>query len=182
MPSQPPHDRLLPGAGGYEPALRPVEPGESAGVVSFRQAVAVVRRRMQLILAITAVGAALGLFLASRDPTTYRASAMLRMAGERQNITGGGPTGNIPRCIPDGLEAVIDSRRWHRPPVFDWLQRAGNVTTPEMYRTFNCGLGMTICVPADVADRAVSILNENGERATLIGEIRRGTSGVVISG
>ena len=86
MPSQPPHDRLLPGA--YEPALRPVEPGDSAGVVSFRQAVAVVRRRMQLILAITAVGAALGLFLASRDPTTYRASAMLRMAGERQNITG----------------------------------------------------------------------------------------------
>jgi tyrosine-protein kinase Etk/Wzc len=88
MPSQPPHDRLLPGAGGYEPALRPVEPGESAGVVSFRQAVAVVRRRLQLILAITAVGAALGLFIASRDATTYRASAMLRMAGERQNITG----------------------------------------------------------------------------------------------
>jgi tyrosine-protein kinase Etk/Wzc len=65
-----------------------VEPGESAGVVSFRQAIAVVRRRLQLILAITAVGAALGLFLASRDPTTYRASAMLRMAGERQTITG----------------------------------------------------------------------------------------------
>jgi succinoglycan biosynthesis transport protein ExoP len=86
MPAQPPHDRLLPG--GYEPAFRPVEPVETAGVVSFRQAIAVVRRRLQLILAITAVGAALGLFLASRDPTTYRASAMLRMAGERQNITG----------------------------------------------------------------------------------------------
>src|SRR5262245_22939337 len=86
MSPQPPHDRLLPGA--YEPPLRPVEPGESAGAVSFRQALAVVRRRLQLILAITAVGAALGLFLASRDPTTYRASAMLRMAGERQTITG----------------------------------------------------------------------------------------------
>ena len=86
MSPQPPHDRLLPGS--YEAPLRPVEPGESAGVVSFRQAIAVVRRRLQLILAITAVGAALGLFLASRDPTTYRASAMLRMAGERQNITG----------------------------------------------------------------------------------------------
>jgi len=98
------------------------------------------------------------------------------------HITGGGPTGNIPRCIPEGLEAVIDSRRWHRPPVFDWLQRAGNVTTSEMYRTFNCGLGMTICVPADAADRAIAILNENGERAALIGEIRRGTSGVVITG
>ena len=86
MPPQPPPDRLLPGS--YEHPLRPVEPGESAGVVSFRQAVAVVRRRLQLILAITAVGAALGLFLASRDPTTYRASAMLRLAGERQTITG----------------------------------------------------------------------------------------------
>ena len=86
MPPQPPPDRLLPGS--YEPPLRPVEPGESAGVVSFRQAIAVVRRRLQLIVPITAVGAALGLFLASRDPTTYRASAMLRMAGERQTITG----------------------------------------------------------------------------------------------
>ncbi|HEU4524800.1 MAG TPA: AAA family ATPase, partial [Gemmatimonadales bacterium] len=86
MPPQSPHDRLLPGA--YEPPLRPVESGESAGMVSFRQALAVVRRRIQLILAITAVGAALGLFLASRDPTTYRASAMLRLAGERQTITG----------------------------------------------------------------------------------------------
>src|SRR5688572_32991446 len=86
MPPQSPHDRLLPGA--YEPPLRPMESGESAGMVSFRQALAVVRRRIQLILAITAVGAALGLFLASRDPTTYRASAMLRLAGERQTITG----------------------------------------------------------------------------------------------
>jgi succinoglycan biosynthesis transport protein ExoP len=86
MPAQPSSDRLLPGA--YEPPLRPIEPGESAGAVSFRQAIAVVRRRLQLILAVTAVGAALGLFLASRDPTTYRASAMLRMAGERQTITG----------------------------------------------------------------------------------------------
>ena len=56
MPPQPPNDRLLPGS--YEPPLRPVEPGESAGVVSFRQAIAVVRRRLQLIVAITAVGAA----------------------------------------------------------------------------------------------------------------------------
>jgi len=86
MPTQPPHDRLLPG--GYDAPLRPIEPVESAGMVSFRQALAVLRRRFQLILALTACGAALGLFLASREPTSYRASAMLRLAGERQTLTG----------------------------------------------------------------------------------------------
>jgi tyrosine-protein kinase Etk/Wzc len=88
-----------------------VEPGESAGVVSFRQAIAVVRRRFQLILALTAVGAALGLFLASRDPTTYRASAMLRMAGERQTITGGeGETGPTLRSA-DPMLSIIELLR-----------------------------------------------------------------------
>jgi tyrosine-protein kinase Etk/Wzc len=74
--------------GGYEPPIRPIESPDSAGIVSFRQALAVVRRRFQLILAVTAVGAALGLFLASQEPTSYRASAMLRLAGERQTLTG----------------------------------------------------------------------------------------------
>ncbi|HEU4474150.1 MAG TPA: polysaccharide biosynthesis tyrosine autokinase [Gemmatimonadales bacterium] len=68
--------------------MRPLESPDSAGIVSFRQALAVVRRRFQLILAVTAVGAALGLFLASQEPTSYRASAMLRLAGERQTLTG----------------------------------------------------------------------------------------------
>ena len=68
--------------------MRPIESPDSAGIVSFRQALAVVRRRFQLILAVTAVGAALGLFLASQEPTSYRASAMLRLAGERQTLTG----------------------------------------------------------------------------------------------
>jgi phosphoribosylformylglycinamidine cyclo-ligase len=96
------------------------------------------------------------------------------------HITGGGPTGNIPRVLPDGLEAVIDERRWNRPAVFDWLQRAGNVERDEMHRTFNCGLGMTICVPGADADRAIALLRARGEDATLIGEVRRGDRGVVI--
>ena len=96
------------------------------------------------------------------------------------HITGGGPTGNIPRVLPDGLEAVIDERRWHRPAVFDWLQRAGSVERDEMHRTFNCGLGMTICVPGADADRAIALLRARGEDATLIGEVRRGDRGVVI--
>jgi phosphoribosylformylglycinamidine cyclo-ligase len=96
------------------------------------------------------------------------------------HITGGGPTGNIPRVLPDGVEAVIQERNWHRPAVFDWLQRTGNVERDEMHRTFNCGLGMTICVPPADADRAMEILRRHGEKATLVGEVRRGDRGVVI--
>jgi phosphoribosylformylglycinamidine cyclo-ligase len=96
------------------------------------------------------------------------------------HITGGGPTGNIPRTLPGGLEAVIDARLWPRPVVFDWLQKAGNVSRDEMYRTFNCGLGMTITVPAAEADRAVALLRGCGETAAVIGEVRAGEREVVI--
>jgi phosphoribosylformylglycinamidine cyclo-ligase len=96
------------------------------------------------------------------------------------HITGGGPTGNIPRVLPTGLEAVIDERQWTRPAVFDWLQRAGHVERDEMHRTFNCGLGMTLCVPATAADRALAILRHCGEQASIVGEVRSGDRGVVI--
>ena len=96
------------------------------------------------------------------------------------HITGGGPTGNIPRTLPAGLEAVIDARLWPRPVVFDWLQRIGNVSREEMYRTFNCGLGMTVTVPASAADRAVQLLRSCGETAAVIGEVRAGDREVVI--
>jgi phosphoribosylformylglycinamidine cyclo-ligase len=97
------------------------------------------------------------------------------------HITGGGPTGNIPRVLPDGLEAVIEERSWTRPPVFDWLERAGTVEREEMYRTFNCGLGMTVVVPPAAVDQSLAVLRERGEQASVIGEIRRGTRGVVIA-
>ena len=90
------------------------------------------------------------------------------------------PTGNIPRVLPEGLEAVVDERRWRRPAIFDWLQRVGNIEREEMHRTFNCGLGMTICVPPAEADRAVALLRRHGADATLVGEVRRGDRGVVI--
>ena len=96
------------------------------------------------------------------------------------HITGGGPTGNIPRVLPAGLEAHIDARGWPRPAVFDGLQRAGNVSRDEMYRTFNCGLGMTVCVPAERADEAVRILRGCGETVDVIGEVRSGDREVVI--
>jgi len=96
------------------------------------------------------------------------------------HITGGGPTGNIPRTLPDGLEAVIEERAWPRPAVFDWLQRTGRIDRDEMHRTFNCGLGMTMTVSAADADRALAILRDRGERVSVVGEVRRGTRGAVI--
>jgi phosphoribosylformylglycinamidine cyclo-ligase len=96
------------------------------------------------------------------------------------HITGGGPTGNIPRTLPDGLEAVLEERAWPRPAVFDWLQRVGRVDREEMFRTFNCGLGMTVTVARADADRALGILRERGEQASIVGEIRAGDRGAAI--
>ena len=97
------------------------------------------------------------------------------------HITGGGITDNIPRVLPDGLEVVLERRSWQRDPVFDWLQRTGRVEQTEMYRTFNCGIGMVAIVPSDKADAAVALLNSRGETAQIIGEVRKGGHGVVIN-
>ena len=96
------------------------------------------------------------------------------------HITGGGPTGNIPRTLPEGLEAVLEERAWTRPAVFDWLQRTGRIERDEMHRTFNCGLGMTITVGRGDAERALGLLRERGEQASIVGEIRSGDRGAVI--
>jgi phosphoribosylformylglycinamidine cyclo-ligase len=97
------------------------------------------------------------------------------------HITGGGLVDNIPRVLPEGLEAVLERDTWTRDPVFDWLQRAGRVEDAEMYRVFNCGIGMTVHVRAADAQRAIEILREGGQSASVIGEIRVGTRGVVIA-
>ena len=96
------------------------------------------------------------------------------------HITGGGLTDNVPRVLPEGLEVVLERRRWHRDPVFDWLQRVGRIDRDEMYRTFNCGIGMIAILPAQSADAGVALLNAHGETASLIGEVRHGSRGVVI--
>jgi len=97
------------------------------------------------------------------------------------HITGGGLVDNIPRVLPDGLEAVLERKAWRREPVFEWLQHHGRVADAEMYRVFNCGIGMTVHVSRDDADRAVSVLREAGQEALVIGEIRPGSRGVVIA-
>jgi phosphoribosylformylglycinamidine cyclo-ligase len=97
------------------------------------------------------------------------------------HITGGGLVENIPRVLPDGLEVVLERRAWRREAVFEWLQRQGQVADAEMYRVFNCGIGMTIHLAPGDADRAVGILRELGQEALIIGEVRAGTRGVVIA-
>jgi phosphoribosylformylglycinamidine cyclo-ligase len=87
------------------------------------------------------------------------------------HITGGGLTENLPRVLPEYSCAVIRRDSWVRPAVFDWLQQAGGIADGEMLRTFNCGIGMVVCVPADTADNATERLRGLGETVYRIGEI-----------
>ncbi|HQX46965.1 MAG TPA: phosphoribosylformylglycinamidine cyclo-ligase [Steroidobacteraceae bacterium] len=97
------------------------------------------------------------------------------------HITGGGLTDNIPRTLPAGLEVALSRRAWHRDPLFDWLQRTGSLPDAEMYRTFNCGIGMVVVVADRDTESALSLLRAQGEIASVIGSVRRGDAGVVIS-
>jgi phosphoribosylformylglycinamidine cyclo-ligase len=96
------------------------------------------------------------------------------------HITGGGLTDNIPRVLGEGLAVRLQRRAWPHDPVFDWLERTGNITAREMYRTFNCGIGMVVIVAAAQADAALSVLRASGERAQIIGEVIAGGDGVLI--
>ncbi len=87
------------------------------------------------------------------------------------HITGGGLPGNLPRVLPEGADARIDESSWSWPPVFQWLQKNGGVERFEMYRTFNCGVGMIVVVSAENADAAIAHLTAAGENAWRIGEI-----------
>ncbi|MBT9538445.1 phosphoribosylformylglycinamidine cyclo-ligase [Thiobacillus sp.] len=87
------------------------------------------------------------------------------------HITGGGITGNLPRCLPEGVAARVDANSWTRAPLFTWLQQAGNVTPEEMLRTFNCGIGMCVVVAASDAAAAMAQLQASGETVWQIGEI-----------
>lgn len=87
------------------------------------------------------------------------------------HITGGGLLENLPRVMPADTAARLNARSWQQPAVFEWLQRAGNIEASEMYRTFNCGLGMVLVVDASEADKALTILQSENETAMQIGEI-----------
>lgn len=90
------------------------------------------------------------------------------------HITGGGLTENLPRVIPDGLDAQIDLNAWQFPAIFDWLQSNGNVSQADMLLTFNCGVGMIVCVAPEDETATLNLLYELGEKAFTIGKIVTG--------
>ena len=96
------------------------------------------------------------------------------------HITGGGFYENIPRSIPDGLGAKIEKAALRTPAVFDFIAKSGNISEHDMYNTFNMGVGMSVAVPREQADRAIDILRANGEDAYIMGEIVSGGEKVVL--
>ncbi|EKE84198.1 phosphoribosylaminoimidazole synthetase [Idiomarina xiamenensis 10-D-4] len=115
-------------------------------------------------------------------PTRIYVKAVLELIRQQpvhaiSHITGGGFWENIPRVLPDNMKAIIDGNSWDWPPIFDWLQDNGNVSTHEMYRTFNCGVGLVIALPQSAAEQAITILNEQGQQAWQIGHISAAESG-----
>ena len=96
------------------------------------------------------------------------------------HITGGGLPGNIGRIIPSNLEARINRCSWEQPLIFDWLENTGTISSNEMLRTFNCGIGLILVVEKDDASLAREILEQLGELVFALGEIVEGRQGVVI--
>ena len=94
------------------------------------------------------------------------------------HITGGGFYENIPRCLPDGLTALVNRRSVKVPPIFDALAQAGDIPQHEMYATFNMGVGMVLVVQKDLAARAVEVLLREGQPAYALGEVVTGSEGV----
>ena len=122
-------------------------------------------------------------------PTRIYVKPLLTLMKELQvhgmaHITGGGLPENLPRILPRGVRAVLDLGSWRRPAVFDWLQSRGGIRDSEMLRTFNCGVGMLVCVPAAEAVRACDLLVAAGEQAWPIGRIEQseGAPEVVFTG
>ena len=109
-------------------------------------------------------------------PTRIYVRSVLSLIGAQHvhalaHITGGGLTENLPRVLPDGTQACIDLDSWTRPAVFDWLQTQGGIAEAEMLRTFNCGVGMVVCVAAEDVEAALTHLRAQGETAWVIGRI-----------
>lgn len=96
------------------------------------------------------------------------------------HITGGGFIENVPRMLPDGFTAVIKKNSYPVLPVFELLKSVGNLEDEDLYNTFNMGIGIVLAVDADLADRAAGILNDLGEKAYIIGEIKKGEGDILL--
>ncbi len=120
-------------------------------------------------------------------PTRIYVKPLLALLAEIEvhalaHITGGGLPENLPRVLPEGLMATIDLASWRRPAIFDWLKAEGGIADPELYRTFNCGLGMAVVLPAAAAKAAVALLEAQGEHAWIAGRVETGARRVVLAG
>lgn len=109
-------------------------------------------------------------------PTRIYVKPALKLIGASDvhamcHVTGGGFQENIPRVLPDNAKVVVDTNSWNWPAVFNWLQTQGGVATSEMFRTFNCGVGLIVVLPEDKADAAVALLNAEGEQAWVLGDV-----------
>jgi phosphoribosylformylglycinamidine cyclo-ligase len=116
-------------------------------------------------------------------PTTIYVKALLQLfeavpVKALSHITGGGLLENLPRVLPKNCNALIDTGSWQWPEIFQWLQAQGNVQTQEMYRTFNCGVGMVICVAPEDVEKSLSLLEMSGHKAWEIGRIAPGDNRV----
>ena len=140
--------------------------------------------RADLHTPIDALGG-LGLGQALLTPTRIYVKAILALLEQVEvhgisHITGGGFYENVPRSIPQGLCAKLEKSALRVPPIFDLIAETGAIPERDMFNTFNMGVGMTVTVPKSQADRALSLLRENGEDAYLIGEIVSGEERVVL--
>ncbi len=111
-------------------------------------------------------------------PTRIYVKSLLKLLGEVEvhalaHITGGGLTENLPRVLPACSQAVIDRNAWQLPPVFAWLQEQGAIAEDEMLRTFNCGIGMVVCLPESEAASATALLESLGETVIPLGQISK---------
>ncbi|HHF1624019.1 TPA: phosphoribosylformylglycinamidine cyclo-ligase [Haemophilus influenzae] len=109
-------------------------------------------------------------------PTKIYVKSILQLIKQTEvhaiaHLTGGGFWENIPRVLPDNTKAVIDESSWQWSAIFNWLQEKGNISRYEMYRTFNCGVGMVIALPEKEVETALALLEQAGEKAWVIGKI-----------
>ena len=121
------------------------------------------------------------------EPTQIYVKPLLPLIGDGlihglAHITGGGLVENVPRVLPAGCRAAIDSGSWEFPPLFSLLQDGGSIEADEMARTFNCGIGMVAIVAAKDSDAVISRLEDFGEKARVIGKVESGPRGCSVTG
>jgi phosphoribosylformylglycinamidine cyclo-ligase len=121
------------------------------------------------------------------EPTRIYVRALLPLVQQGKinglaHITGGGLLENIPRVLPDGCHAIVESQRWALPAIFALLQQGGRLASEEMARTFNCGIGMAVVVSPENAAQVTALLEGAGESVIEIGRIEAGKRGCTVSG